>query len=140
MIIQDAADPLMEHIKDDPVRPDISPEFRIGANRFVGALVEDRLLAMVCVNLLDRVPKTVQDLGESDTYDTAVFYTIWSYAPGTAGQLLRETVAAIREKFPSVTRFVTLSPKTDMARRFHLRNGAVVFSDNEESINYEYLI
>ena len=139
MIIRDSLDPLMEYIKDDPVRPEISREFRVGPNRFVSALVEDQLMAMVCVNLLDRVPKTTQDLGSTESYDTAVFYTIWSYVPGCAGQLLRETVMAIRQQFPSVTRFVTLSPKTEMARKFHLRNGAIVLSDNEESVNYEYL-
>lgn len=137
-IIQDTSDPLMDYIKDDPVRPEIPREFRVGRNRFVSAIVEDRPLAMVCVNLLDHVPIDTDDLGESDSYDTAVFYTIWSYVPGAAGQLLRETVMAIRERWPTVTRFVTLSPKTEMARRFHLKNGAIVLSDNEMTVNYEY--
>jgi hypothetical protein len=33
---------------------------------------------------------------------------------------------------------VTLSPKTDMARKFHLKNGAKIFRENEETVNYEY--
>jgi hypothetical protein len=33
---------------------------------------------------------------------------------------------------------VTLSPKTEMARRFHLKNGAIIFRENIETINYEY--
>jgi len=38
-----------------------------------------------------------------------------------------------------VKRFITLSPQTEMARRFHLRNGAVVLQVNTTSVNYEYL-
>ena len=140
MIIRDSNDPLMEYIKDDPVRPEISREFRVGPNRFVGALVEERPMAMVCVNLLDRVPVSVDDLGDADRYDTAVFYTIWSYAPGAATELLFATVDRIREMWPTVTRFVTLSPKTDMARKFHLKNGAFVLQENPDTVNYEYRV
>jgi hypothetical protein len=49
-----------------------------------------------------------------------------------------QTVEQIKEKFPTITRFVTLSPKTEMARRFHHKNGAVTFRENQESVNYEY--
>jgi hypothetical protein len=38
-----------------------------------------------------------------------------------------------------IKRFVTLSPKTEMAKRFHLKNGAIVFRENEETVNYEYI-
>jgi hypothetical protein len=34
---------------------------------------------------------------------------------------------------------VTLSPKTNLARRFHLKNGAIVFRENIDTTNYEYL-
>jgi hypothetical protein len=134
----DLQHPIMDYIKDDPVRPEISCEFRVGPNRFISALLGETPEAIVCVNLLDHVPKSVSELGESENPTTAVFYTIWSYEPGAATRLLRETVAAIREQFPSIERFVTLSPKTEMARRFHTKNGATVLSDNEETVNYEY--
>jgi hypothetical protein len=71
---------------------------------------------------------------------TAIFYTIWSYAPGAGVELLRQTVSHIRAQFPTITRFVTLSPKTEMARRFHTKNGAVTFRENLDTVNYEYLI
>jgi hypothetical protein len=29
-------------------------------------------------------------------------------------------------------------PSTNLARRFHLKNGAIVFRENIETINYEY--
>jgi hypothetical protein len=33
---------------------------------------------------------------------------------------------------------VTLSPKTEMARKFHLKNGAEVFRENPDTVNYLY--
>jgi hypothetical protein len=53
--------------------------------------------------------------------------------------LLAAAVHGIKEQYPSVTRFVTLSPKTNMARRFHLKNGAIVFRENDDTVNYEYI-
>jgi len=138
--ITDITDPLLKFIKDDPVRPEIPVDFRVSPNRFVSGLIEgEDPQAMVCVSLCDNVPSSVTELAqEAMAPTTAIFYTIWSYAPGAGRELLEETVKEIQAKFPNVTRFVTLSPKTEMARRFHLKNGAVVFRENDESVNYEY--
>jgi hypothetical protein len=140
--ITDLTDPLLEYIKDDPVRPDIPKDFRVGPGRFVSALVDGEIpSAMVCVNLLDFVPSSVEELGKDvEDATTAVFYTIWSYAPGAGADLLFRTVAQIREQFPNVSNFVTLSPKTEMARRFHLKNGASVLRDNSDTVNYQYTV
>ena len=139
--ITQVTDPLLVHLKDDPVRPEIPAEFRVAANRFVIALVEDQVRAMVCVSLQDSVPAGVEDLGYvGDAVDTAIFYTIWSYAPGAGTELLLSAVDNIREQYPAIKRFVTLSPRTEMARRFHIKNGAVVFRENTDTVNYEYLI
>ena len=137
--ITQPTDPLLEYIKDDPVRPDIPAEFRVSNNRFVSALVADKPRAMVCVSLHNFVPSAIQEL-EMTTLepDTAIFYTIWSYAPGAGAELLRKTVSGIRQQYPSVKNFVTLSPKTELARRFHLKNGARVMRENADTINYEY--
>ena len=140
--ITDITSPLLQFIKDDPVRPEIPVEFRVSPNRFVSSIVqEDNPQAMVCVSLCDQVPSSVAEL----THDalaptTAIFYTIWSYAPGAGKELLVRTVEEIKQQFPNVTRFVTLSPKSEMARRFHLKNGAEIFRENEETINYEYKV
>jgi hypothetical protein len=40
--ITNLTDPLLDYIKDDPVRPELSKEFRVGKNKFVSALVDDR--------------------------------------------------------------------------------------------------
>ena len=139
--IKELTDPLLDYLKDDPVRPEISREFRVSGQRFVSALVEDKPRAMVCVSLHDFVPETVADLSQDPAEpNTAIFYTIWSYAPGAATELLFATVDQIRELYPTVRRFVTLSPKTEMARKFHLRNGAHVLRENTDTVNYEYII
>jgi hypothetical protein len=139
--ITNITDPLLEYIKDDPVRPEIPVDFRVSKNKFVSALVDEKPKAMVCVSLHDFVPENVEDLSkDAESPTTAIFYTIWSYAPGAASELLFETVEQIRKLYPTVERFVTLSPKTEMAKKFHLKNGAAVFRENETTVNYEYSV
>ena len=139
--IKDLTDKLLEFIKDDPVRPEIPADFRVSDGRVIAALVaEEKPDAMVCVSFHDFVPFGVDDLKNTTVLPTtAVFYTIWSYKAGKGQQLLAEAVRGIKEQYPSVSRFVTLSPKTEMARRFHTKNGAIVFRENQDTINYEYL-
>lgn len=138
--IKDISDPLIQYIKDDPVRPEIPPDFRVSDGRFIAALVnEEQPEAMVCVSFHDFIPEDVEDLkNTAQVPTTAIFYTIWSYKAGRGRDLLLEAAREIQRTCPSVTRFVTLSPKTEMARRFHLKNGATVFRENTETINYEY--
>ena len=141
--IRDLSHKLLEFIKDDPVRPEIPKEYRVSDGRMVAALAEkdDEPEAMVCVSFHDFVPSEIKDLDNTaQVPTTAIFYTIWSYKSGKGQELLRAAVKGIQEQYPSVTRFVTLSPKTSMARRFHLKNGAIVFRENVETTNYEYLI
>ena len=139
--IKDLSHKLLEFIKDDPVRPEIPADFRVTEGRMVAALADkdDDPEAMVCVSFHDFVPAGVDDLKNvTQVPTTAVFYTIWSYKAGKGRDLLIEAVKGIQEQYPSVTRFVTLSPKTEMARRFHLKNGAIILRENIETVNYEY--
>lgn len=140
--ITDITSPLIKFLKDDPVRPEIPAEFRVSENRFISSLVEgEDPRAMVCVSLCDHVPASVAELAQDALMpNTAIFYTIWSYAPGAGKDLLVQTVEEIKQRFPNVTRFVTLSPKSEMARRFHTKNGAVTFRENEDTVNYEYKV
>lgn len=139
-LITSITDKLISYIKDDPVRPELSAEFRVQSHRFIATLVEDeRPSSMVCISLHDFIPASVDDLSHiSEVPTTAVFYTIWSYKAGSGAQLLRESVKCIQEKYSNVNTFVTLSPKTEMARRFHIKNGAIVFRENSDTINYKY--
>lgn len=138
--ITDITHPLLSWIKDDPVRPEIPLEYRVSSGRAVFALDGgERPAAIVCVSYHDRVPTSVRELDQtSEIPTTAIFYTIWSYTAGSGRVLLQQAVDAIRQARPTVTRFVTLSPPTETARRFHLKNGASVLQTNETTVNYEY--
>lgn len=133
---------LLQYIKDDPVRPELPAQFRVSSGRFVCALIEsERPSAIVCVSLHRDVPASVQELDSTAEYPTvAIFYTIWSYTAGAGRQLLISALEGIKELYPSIERFVTLSPKTEMARKFHIKNGAIVLRENPETVNYEYVV
>jgi hypothetical protein len=138
--IRDISNSLLEYIKDDPVRPNLSVDFRVSDGRMVIALMdEDTPAAMVCVSLHDFIPSSVEDLAETASAPTAaIFYTIWSYKPGSGKDLLFKATEALKTEYPTLNRFVTLSPKTEMAKKFHHKNGAETFRENADTINYEY--
>ena len=141
-IIKDLSDNLLTLIKDDPVRPELPEEFRVNENSKIFVLRDDLTsepLAVTCVKFVDGIPKTVDDLAEiAVNTNTAVFYTIWSYAGGAGRRLIEEAKAEIQRAQPEVDVYVTLSPKTEMARRFHLKNGAEVYRENSDTVNYLY--
>jgi hypothetical protein len=140
-IIRDLSDSLLNLIKDDPVRPEIPLEQRVNANSRIFVLkdAENNPIAVTCVKFLEGVPSSVEELADvAVNTNTAVFYTIWSYAAGAGRRLIEEAQKSIKEEKPEVTTYVTLSPKTEMARRFHHKNGAVTLRENADSVNYEY--
>lgn len=131
---------LLNLLRDDPVRPHISADFRVSKNRFVVVLENPMPQSVVCVSLQEQIPQDERELGsDTDSPTVAIFYTIWSYQTGAGTQILFDTVKYLRSHYPHIQRFVTLSPKTRMADRFHRRNGAEVFRENTDTINYEYL-
>jgi hypothetical protein len=141
-IIKDLSDNLLTLIKDDPVRPEIPADQRVNSNSQIFVLRDEETqeaLAVTCVKFLDRIPAAVDDLADVVVNtNTAVFYTIWSYAAGAGRTLIEQAQAEIQKERPEVDVYVTLSPKTEMARRFHHKNGAVTFRENEDSVNYLY--
>ena len=148
MIKSVRTDYYLNFIKDDPVRPHLPTFWRVDPNREVYVLEDDdtnEVQAVICVAYCNQVPT---DEGELEKYSTpttpdepigniAVFYTVWSYKPGAGRKLVLGTAQMIRDTMP-VQRFVTLSPQTEMARQFHLKNGASVLQVNTTSVNYEY--
>ena len=131
------------YIKDDPVRPDLSMEFRIGNHREVYSYVyEGEITAVVCVAYTNEVPITIAELEDSsippENAKCAIFYTVWSYKKGFGRSLILDGVPELAKRYPNLKRFVTLSPKTEMAKKFHLKNGAEIFRENIDTINYEY--
>lgn len=140
-IINDLSDSLLNLIKDDPVRPEIPVEQRVNDNSKIFVLKdeENKPLAVTCVKFLNSIPQGVEDLTDTVVNtNTAVFYTIWSYAAGAGKSLISKAQEQIKEEHPEVETFVTLSPKTEMARRFHHKNGAVTYRENEDTVNYLY--
>jgi hypothetical protein len=138
--IKDINDPLTSVIKDDPVRPHIPLEQRV--NHLAEILLlkaGEEVLAATCMQFLKDIPEDEQDLVElADAKDVAVFYTIWSYKPGAGAELLKQAASWLLEEYKDIKAIVTLSPQTEMAKRFHTKNGAKTFRQNETSVNYQY--
>lgn len=140
--IKDLFDPRAGYLKDDPVRPHIPLEQRFGTNKHVIVLTdEENVQAVVCTKLCKGIPSNEEELlfDSLEEPDTIVFYTIWSYKPGAGQKLIRASLDYVKAQMPNVKRFVTLSPQTEMAKRFHTKNGAHVFRINFDTVNYEYI-
>jgi hypothetical protein len=139
--IRSLTDKFAPFLRDDPVRPHIDHELRIGKQQFIfAAVVENKPNAITCVSLTGHIPQVEEELFADTQPTVAVFYTIWSYAPGSGRQLIYDSVQYIRSQNTNISRFVTLSPKTEMAYKFHIKNGAVVLRENLDTINYEYRV
>jgi hypothetical protein len=139
-VITGLDDELAKYLADDPVRPTIPHADRLGASKdvFVWYNEDSTVGAITCASYQGAIPISESELFDGNDPKVAIFYTIWSYTPGAGRKLLRTAVEHIKQKQTNIERFLTLSPKTTMARQFHLRNGAEVFRENLESVNYEY--
>ena len=136
-------------VKDDPVRPGIAADWRISNGREVYALYEDQYAvedpvlfdgprAVICVAYTKGIALTEQDLDNTENPDTAMFYTVWSYDKGAGRQIVNEVAKHIKKNRDDIIRYMTLSPLTEMAERFHLRNGAKFFRKGSYCQNFEY--
>jgi hypothetical protein len=138
--IRDITDPLVRVIKDDPVRPHIPLDQRINeAAEILLLKAGEEILAATCMQWLSEIPEDeldLQNMGKNK--EVAVFYTIWSYSPGAGASLLQEAAKWLKEEYKDLKAIVTLSPQTEMARRFHMKNGATVHRQNVNSVNYKY--
>ena len=138
--IRSLTDSFFSLLNQDPVRPHIPHTQRFGDSKDIFVLKDDenKAKAITCVSYQPSIPTSESELFSDGQADTAVFYTIWSYVPGAGRNLIFDAVKHIKENKPEIKRFVTLSPKTEMARKFHHKNGAITFRENHESVNYEY--
>jgi len=138
--IRSLTDSFFSLLNQDPVRPHIPHTQRIGDSKDIFVLRDDenKAKAITCVSYQQSIPTSESELFLDGQAVTAVFYTIWSYAPGAGRALIFDAVKHIKETKPEIKRFVTLSPKTEMAKNFHHKNGAITYRENQESVNYEY--
>ena len=130
------------HVRDDPVRPHLPMAWRISNGKEVYGLEDDDgiMKAVVCVAYTNGVAITEDDLNNTDDPNTAMFYTVWSYKKGAGREIIFSTAEVIRREKPHIKRFCTLSPLTEMAEKFHLRNGAKFLRKGETCQNFEYEI
>ena len=138
---------------DDPVRPELSNEFRTSFGRKIyGVKYQGEIHAVMCFAFTNNIPKTVDELDllskdaflqsahrDQNVGKIAIAYTVWSKKKG-GGKLIVKEVYKMIKKSNHLNRLVTLSPLTDMARKFHLRNGAVELQVNDETQNFEYKV
>ena len=73
-----------------------------------------------------------------DERDVAVFYTVWSYGGGAGRQLVNQLSEHIRDTRDEISQWVTLSPLTKMAERFHIKNGAKFVASYDDNQTFEY--
>jgi len=140
-------------VSNDPVRPELDNIFRTSYGRKIfGVKYKDEIHAVMCFAFTNKIPKTVNELDlmskdaflQSATRDQkigkiAIAYTIWSNKKG-GGKLIVKQVFKMIKKSNHLNRLVTLSPLTEMARNFHLNNGAKEIQVNDETQNFEYKI
>lgn len=119
----------VHEIKDwDDLRSRIDPPNRRCFAYFHPALVDEPLI-FVEVALLNEVPGAIAPILESSgseqggvtEFDTAVFYSISNCQPGLrnisfGNFLIKQVVQELQNEFPSIKRFVTLSPVPGFSR------------------------
>ncbi len=129
-------------LNDDPVRPHIPKSARLSDGRQVFVLEDNgEISAVICVAYTDKVPIDEFELKEFNSFDgnCAIFYTVWSYKKG-AGRLIIQRVSDHLKKRGWIKRYITLSPLTEMAEKFHTRNGAKLINKGDKCQNFEYFM
>mgnify|MGYP003128335991 FL=1 len=121
--------------EDDPVRKNIPYDWRVdGPNREMFHLEQK---AVICVAHLEAIPTTEEELMSFGWGTFSIFYTVWSKEKGLGRQIIVDTWNLLKGQHFN-NRYVTMSPKTEMAMKFHLKNGAILLQENPETNNFEY--
>ena len=139
-------------VKEDPVRPELDLQFRQSYGRKIIGLKDDvgEIAAIMCFAFTNEVPKTVEEM-EALSYDAAlqsvhragvqgsiaIAYTVWAKKKGGGRAIVNEVYKMVK-KSNHLNRLITLSPLTDMARNFHIKNGAKELQVNDTTQNFEY--
>ena len=139
-------------VKEDPVRPELDLVFRQSYGRKIYGLKDEvgEISAIMCFAFTNEVPKTVEEM-DAMSYDAAlqsvhragiqgsiaIAYTVWAKKKGGGRAIVNEVYKMVK-KSNHLNRLITLSPLTDMARNFHIKNGAKELQVNETTQNFEY--
>jgi hypothetical protein len=126
----------------DPVRPELDVAFKTSPGRSVYGLYGDDgdWKAYICYARTFLVPDSIEELEEFTREDGNIVipYTVWSYEKGAGRTIINKVLTMVTNIDMGIDRVVTLSPKTIMARKFHLRNNATQFRMNKSTVNFEY--
>ena len=137
---------------EDPVRPELDLAFRQAYGRKIYGLKDEEgdICAIMCFAFTNKVPKTVEEMDvlSKDAAmqaihragmqgDIAIAYTVWAKKKGGGRAIVNEVYKMVKDS-NHLNRLVTLSPLTDMARNFHLKNGAKELQVNDTTQNFEY--
>ena len=139
--------------EEDPVRPELDNKFRTGYGRKIfGVEYKGEIHAVMCFAYTNEIPKSVEELEKLSTDaflqtamrdqsggQIAIAYTVWSKKKGGGKLIVKEVFKKIK-KSNHLNRLVTLSPLTEMAKNFHVRNGAKLIQINETTQNFEYKV
>ena len=142
----------VELCESDPVRPNIPIGWRVAKGSREVYYIESpgpesptfQTDSVLCLAYLNDIPINEDELlSFSHGNKFAIFYTVWSNKKGMGRQIIMDTMKLIRNKNIHNwdkwdIRYVTMSPKTKMARDFHLRNGAELIQKNPTTYNFEY--
>ena len=142
----------VELCESDPVRPNIPIGWRVAKGSREVYYIESpgpesptfQTDSVLCLAYLNDIPINEDELlSFSHGNKFAIFYTVWSNTKGMGRQIIMDTMKLIRDKNIHNwdkwdIRYVTMSPKTKMARDFHLRNGAELIQKNPTTYNFEY--
>jgi len=138
---------------EDPVRPELTNKFRTEYGRKIYAVkYKKEICAIMCFGFTNDIPKTVEELNlmtkdahlqsalrDQNVGKIAIAYTIWSKKKGGGKLIVKEVFKKIKQS-NHLNRLITLSPLTDIARNFHLHNGAFELQINETTQNFEYKV
>ena len=138
---------------EDPVRPELDNKFRTGYGRKIfGVEYQGEIHAVMCFAYTNEIPTSVEELEKLSTDaflqtamrdqaggQIAIAYTVWSKKKGGGKLIVKEVFKKIK-KSNHLNRLVTLSPLTEMATNFHVRNGAKLIQINETTQNFEYKV
>ena len=139
--------------EEDPLRPELDNIFRRSYGRKIyGVKYMGEIHAVMCFAYTNEIPKNVDELRkfshdaflqsaqrDQNVGQIAIAYTVWSKKKGGGKLIVKEVFKKIK-KSNHLNRLVTLSPITDMATKFHTRNGAKLLQINETTQNFEYKV
>ena len=142
----------IELCENDPVRPNIPIGWRVVKDSREVYYIESpgpgsptfQTDSVLCLAYFNDIPIDEDELlSFSHGNKFAIFYTVWSNTKGMGRQIIMDTMKHIRNKNIHNwdkwnMRYVTMSPKTKMAKDFHLRNGAELIQKNPTTYNFEY--